>query len=305
MRLAIVVLAHDAPDQLARLLTALRHPLARLYLHVDRRVPMAPFARALEEAGLDDVALLPRHPTGWASVGLVDAALEGLVRGIADGCDYFFLISGRDFPLRPVEEIAAFAEEAGARSYVEHFPLPDPRWRFEGRERTDFYSYDVRGRRETCIPRGEDTSRLSWKGRLLNEALRARTAFKGARGFPPYARPFGGSQWWNLSRVAADHVLRFLDDHPDYRRYHEHTLAPDELFFQSILVGTGFAAEHEVVDDSLRFLRWPEDESSPRSLTVGDIPALGQSEALFCRKLDPVPDPELLDWLRRRMAARK
>ncbi len=115
------------------------------------------------------------------------------------------------------------------------------RWRLGGRDRTDFYTYTVRGRRETCIPRGEDTSFLSRKGRLLNRILRLRSSLKPPRSFPSYARAFGGSQWWNLSRGAADYVLAFLDEHPDYRRYHEHTLAPDEIFFQSILVGTGFA----------------------------------------------------------------
>jgi hypothetical protein len=301
MRLAIVVLAHDEPDQLALLLSTLRHPRIRLYLHVDRRAPLAPFERALADAGVDDATLLPRHATAWASVELVDAALAGLRRAVEDDCGYFLLISGRDFPLRPPREIVAFAEAAGTRSYVEHFPLPDPRWRFEGRERTDFYTYTLRGRRENCIPRGEDTSFLSWKGRLLNEALRARSALEGPRRFPGYARPFGGSQWWNLSRAAADHVLRFLGEHPDYRRYHEHTLAPDELFFQSILVGTGFADEHEVVDDCLRFMRWPPGESHPRALVAGDLPALAESGDLFCRKLDPGGEPSVLDWLRERV----
>jgi hypothetical protein len=286
MKLAIVVLAHDRPEQLARLLSALRHPQARSYLHVDRRSGLAPIAAALAGAGLGEVELLPRHATAWGSVQLVDAALEGLARGARDGCDYFALISGQDFPLRPVEEIVAFFERAESRSYMEYFPLPDPRWRFGGRDRTDFYTYTVLGRRETCIPRGEDTSFLNRKGRALNEMLRARSALKPARRFPSYVHPFGGSQWWNLSRAAADHVLAFLEEHPDYRRYHAYTLAPDEVFFQSILLGTEFAAEHEVVNDTLRFMRWSEKGSHPRVLTMDDIPAMVEGKSLFARKFD-------------------
>ena len=297
MKLAIVVLAHDRPGQLALLLSALRHPEVRPYLHVDRRSELAPFDDALAGAGLDEVQLLPRHPTAWGSADLVDAALEGLSQGVRDGCDYFALISGHDFPLRPVEEILAFFERAGSRSYLEHFPLPTPRWRFEGRDRTDFYTYTVLGRRETCIPRGEDTSFLSRRGRLLNEMLRVRGALKPTRHFPDYATPFGGSQWWNLSRAAAGHVLDFLDEHPDYRRYHSHTLAPDEVFFQSILLGTGFAAEHEIVNDTLRFMRWPDKESHPRVLTMDDLPAMLASDSLFARKFDPSVDGAVLTRL--------
>jgi hypothetical protein len=303
MKLAFIILAHDRPDQLAQLLAVLRHSDARAYLHLDRRVPLAPFARALADADVGDIALLPRHATPWASPQLVDAALEGLGRGVADGCDYLLLLSGHDFPLFPVEEIVAFAEEAGSRSYVEHFPLPDPRWRLSGRDRTDFYTYTVRDRRETCFPRGEDMSWLNRKGRLLNEMLRLRTLSKPPRRFPAYARAFGGSQWWNLSRTAAEHVLAFLDEHPDYRRYHEHTLAPDEIFFQSILAGTGFAERAEVVDDSLRFMRWHPDESHPRVLTVDDLSAMLDSGALFARKFDPAVDEYVLARLTERVIA--
>lgn len=294
MKLAIVVLAHDRPEQLALLLSALRHPQVRLYLHVDRRSDLSPIATALADADMREVELLPRHATAWGSVELVDAALEGLVRGVGDGCDYFTLISGQDFPLRPIEEILAFFERVGSRSYLEHFPLPTARWRFEGRERTDFYTYTVLGRRETCIPRGEDTGFFNWKGRLLNEMLRVRSVLKPARRFPPYARPFGGSQWWNLSRPAAERVLAFIDEHPDYRRYHTHTLAPDEVFFQSILLGTDFAAEHEIVNDTLRFMHWPDKESHPRVLTIDDLSAMRESEALFGRKFDAAVDEAVL-----------
>jgi len=124
--------------------------------------------------------------------------------------------------------------------------------------------------------------------------LRLRSALKPARRFPSYARPFGGSQWWNLSRVATDRILEFIDEHPDYRRYHTYTLAPDEMFFQSILLGTGFAAEQEIVNDTLRFMRWPEEESHPRVLTISDLPAMRKSEALFGRKFDAAVDEAVL-----------
>jgi hypothetical protein len=302
LKLACIVLAHHRPDQLGLLLSALRHPRANVYLHVDRRAPLAPFARAASDAGVGDVVPLARHACDWGSAQLVDAELEGLIRGVEDGCDYFFLLSGQDLPLRPVGEIVSFAEEAGSRSYLEHFPLPTPRWRFEGRDRTDFYTYTVRGRRETCVPRGEDTSFFNRKGLFLNEMLRLRGILKPRRRFPTYVRPVGGSQWWNLSRTAVDYILGFLDDHPDYRRYHEHTLAPDELFFQSILMGTDFVDRHEVVNDALRFMRWPKDESHPRVLGLEDLPAMLDSGKLFGRKFDAASDDTAVARLMERVA---
>jgi Core-2/I-Branching enzyme len=301
MKLACIVLAHRNPEQLALLLSVLRHDCVSLYLHVERRSAFAPFARALSDAGLSHTVLLPRRDAHWGGVGLVDATVDGLARAMADGCDYAMLISGQDFPLRPVQAILSFAEEAGQRSYVRHWPLPTPRWRFDGRDRTDFYTYDFLGRRETCIPRGEDVSSLSWRGRTLNAILRMRTARKPPRRFPHYARAFGGTQWLNLSRAAAEHVLGFLADHPDYRRYHEYSLAPDEIFFQSILVGTGFADLHEVKNDDLRLTIWPEGGRHPRTLQAGDLEAMLASQKLFARKLDPEVDATVLTRLTERL----
>ncbi|MFL5902046.1 MAG: beta-1,6-N-acetylglucosaminyltransferase [Solirubrobacterales bacterium] len=299
--MAIVVFAHHKPDQLARLLSVLRHPQVRVYLHLDRQAQVEPFEHAFLEAGVSDVVMLRRYAHRWGSSGIVDATVEGLRRGIEDGCSYFLLISGQDFPLRPVSEIANFVEQAGSRSYVESSPLPMPCWRLGGRDRTDFYSYTILGRRATCIPRGEDTSILNWKGQVLNQLLRARSAFKPRRSFPAYARPYGGSNWLNLSRTAVEYVLRFMDERPDYRRYHEHTLIPSEVFFHSILAVPDFADRVEVVDDDLRFTIWPETSSHPRTLKTDDLPAMEGSGKLFGRKFDEEVDRTVLERLTERV----
>jgi hypothetical protein len=78
---------------------------------------------------------------------------------------------------------------------------------------------------------------------------------------------------------------------------------PDELFFQSILLGTGFADRHEVVNDSLRFMRWPDGESHPRILTMDDLPAMVTSRDLFARKFDAAVDRNVLAQLAEPAAA--
>lgn len=296
MKVGCIILAHRNPRQLAEFLKRLDHPAVRVYLHLDSRVSLAPFEQALEREGLERVTLLSRRASRWGGIEVVDATLGGLAMAMSDGCEYFLTLSGQDWPLWPVAKIVEFFTAVGERSYVENFALPDSRWAYDGRLRTDFYTYTVLGRRETCIPRGIE-SRLNWKGRALNTALRMRGALKPPRRFPLYLRPFGGAQWWNVSRVAADFVLRFVHEHPDYRAYHEHTLLPDELFFQSILLGTAFADEHEVVNDCLRFMIWPAGGWHPRTLEAADVPEMLASGKPFARKLDLENDPVTLEAL--------
>ena len=300
MKLACIVLAHDLPKQLASLLSLLRHPQVRVYLHIDRRKPLAPFTRALDEAGLRDVVVLPRQVSPWGSVAIVDATMEGVAAGVADGCGYFVLLSGRDFPLQPVEEIIAFLEDAGPRSYMHYFPASGSTLGPGGqpwlRQRTQLYSYSVLGRMALCFPRGEDVSFLSWRGKGLNELLRVRNTFKPPRRHPAYVRPFMGSQWWNLSQAAAKHILHFVREHPDYRRYHANTLAADDIFFHSILLGTDFASSHEVVNDDLRFIVWGAN-GRPITLTEANLSTMVESRKLFARKFDARVDDSVLAQL--------
>lgn len=299
MKVAFIVLAYQRPAQLARLVSVMRDPRARIYVHVDRGVRLAPFTHALASAGGHDVVLLRRHPSRWGTAECVDAVLEGLAAAVADGCGYVFLISEHDFPLRPVREIVEFADHAGSRSYLEHWPVSSSLHRFHGRDRTDFYAYTLFGRRELCIPPGEDVHFLSVPGRIRNQVLRARSSLMPPRRFPTYARPFAGATWWNLSRPASEHILRFVAEHPDYRRYHQHTWVPEEVFFQSILLGTDFADRYEVVGDNLRFYRW--DGVRARVLTVEDLPAIVSSGKLFARKFDTAVDDTVLARLAERV----
>lgn len=293
MTLGVVVLAHRQPEQLALLLSLLDHAAIRPYLHLDARVPDEPFRRAMEARGVDGVRWLPRRATPWGGPEVVDASLDGIRAAREDGCDYLIQVSGQDLPVWPAGRIVAFFEANAPRSFVENFPLPDDRWRLGGRLRTERYTFDVGGRRETHLP-PELTGSLSGKGRILNLMLAFKALPLGPRRFPAYARPHGGSQWWNLSADAADFILEFLREHPGYRRYHEHTLIPDELFFQSILAGTSFAEEHPVEDASLRHMVWEPDASHPRILGIRDLPALREADVPFARKFDRGTDAEVV-----------
>ncbi len=77
---------------------------------------------------------------------------------------------------------------------------------------------------------------------------------------------------------------------------------PEELFFQSILLGTDFARHHGVVDDDLRFLHW-NGAPHPLTLTTNDLPDMLDSGKLFARKFDATVDGTVLAHLMERITA--
>ncbi len=295
-RLGIVLLAYHRPRQLAELVRALSHARVTVYLHIDSAADLGPFRRALAQSGTPELVWLRRYRSAWGSLAIVDAELEGIRRALSDGCSYVAVISGEDFPLRPVEEIVEFLHANQARSFLETASLPCADWPYEGRARTDFYSYRLFGKHYSCVPMGEHTAEMPAARRLLNWGLRARFMFAPQRQFPDYLRPYGGQQWLNISAAAARQIIDFTDRHPDYRSYHIHTACPDEIFIQSILLGTDFARRHEVVNDDLRFLIWTGGDH-PKTLGLADLPAMLDSADLFARKVVAEVDPELLEAL--------
>src|SRR5262249_42615394 len=69
------------------------------------------------------------------------------------------------------------------------------------------------------------------------------------RKFPKGMVPYGGSDWWSLSYDCAAYVLKFVEENPRYKRFFKYTHSPCELFFQTIILNSEWAARVECYDD--------------------------------------------------------
>jgi hypothetical protein len=277
---AFVVLAHKHPAQVARLAARLApHPV---HVHVDGGVPDDAFA-AFAAAMPENVWLLPRHRSGWASWGLVAAALEGVRAALASGPpSHVMLLSGQDYPLRPAEAIGAFFAAHPETSFLPHWALPSRMWgRFGGMDRLRLPQRPVRGRR---------------------------LALPLPRRLPRGIRPYGGSMYWALTATAARQLLDACARRPELVRFYRSTWIPDEMFVPTVVMNS--AAREHVADEALTYIRWPEPGGRhPALLDAAELHALraaaagpcdigGRSRAkLFARKFDQVAAPEILDRL--------
>jgi len=212
MRIAYVILAHQLPEQLVRLVCALDAPGARFLIHINRRSDDAvQRAARLGLAERANVVFLRRHKLYWGGFGHVQATLEGLdelYRSETD-FDYVVLLTGQDYPIKPVAEIETTLARSDGRSFMAVDRLPGG-W-VDGMDRIRYRHWRKIGR-----PRG-------WHLRLPI-----------ARRFPLGLEPWGGSSYWWLSRAAADHVRAFRAEHPSYTRFFRHVDVPDEIFFHTI-----------------------------------------------------------------------
>ncbi len=285
MKKAYIVLAHKAPRQLARLIRALEDGSSRFFIHLDRSCDAGAYKHAL--AGQDHWQLLKAEDGGWGKCGIVKATLNGLksIEDCGDSFDVIHLVSGQDYPIRSNFYADLFFERNQGKIFLEFFPLPADVWPEGGMDRIYEYHFGDRRRRSRV-----NASR--WITRFCN------TVFLKRR-FPAGLVPYGGWQWWSMPMPVVSEILRFVERRPNFLLYHRHSLLPDEMFFQTILLNSeSDSIRKNLVNNCLRFVDWDNpNPSTPATLTAEYFDALIDSKSLFARKFDPVRDDAILDKL--------
>src|SRR5690606_16096240 len=252
-RVCYQVHSHHLPGQVERLVRGLvdAGTDAVVLVNHDERGPELP--RALDR--LDGVHVL-RARGGYGDLSHVDRWMAAVRWLEAHGVDYDWMVtlSGQDYPLRPIGQLEKELAESGADGFLEHFAAfsADCPWPTR-RVRTRYY---FRHARLPALPRpARRLMRLASGLNLLQPAVRVNAAFGsvGVRTPTPYGPGFalwGGSFFTSLRRPCVDHLYAFYRTKPAVMRYFRGTLAPEEVFFQTVLVA---ADRFRLVNDPLRY----------------------------------------------------
>jgi len=309
--IAYLALVYKQPSLVGRLTRRLLSKRSSFYIHVDSSVEEAPFRRATH--GLDGVHFLPpkeRVASLWGDFGIVQATNALLRRALADRRnDWFVLLSGQDYPLWSDERIHSFFNKHSSTAFVHCAPIdsvwPENIWY----ERVHDYKFNLTAQRGDFLmipPFFSRRFRRKWPiadvKRLLKEkGLNSVASLIWKRVFPlPLDKPYGGSAWWALPRVAAEAVIRLTDSRRDLARYFRHSLFPDELYFQSCLRYIANTTEGFEIKPPLTYTDWTKKVVPlPVTFTSSDLPQLlGAAETHFlARKFDEKESLHLLDLI--------
>jgi Core-2/I-Branching enzyme len=278
VNLAYIVSAYKLPDQLVRLVRRLNGEGVYFFIHVDRNAGRSVYQRMyVHLSSFPNVHFLSRHRCYYGDFGHVKATLKGIRELFCHRIpfDYAILLTGQDYPIKPVQQIADFFRQTDGQSFVEYFPLPHEEWEHGGIDRFSYWHVRF-GRSHFQIP---GRSRAAFQHRF------------------PSLRLFGGSAYWCLSRECTEYIYRFLQDHPSYERFFRYADVPDEAFFQTVLLNSPL--EKRIVNDDLRLIEWrnPESAGGPAILRKEDFPKITRSSKLFARKFDITEDEEILDLI--------
>jgi len=280
-----VVLSHQHPEQVLRLARTLRRgsPDCTIVLHHDDRRTRVDEA-ALRALNVERV--LPSSPVSWGGPTQLDAFLRSLQSALRADFDWLTVLSGQDYPIRPLAEIERGWRESGVDGFVESVPVEPPPWSRASADefaRRYFYRY-----RQVRPP-----------GRTLRRAVAATRPLLALREMPwgtllgvrrrgPGVPVRRGGDWLTLSRRAVEVVTGGgLVNH--YRR----TVLPTESLPHTALHAAGLPLS----GDTRRYTAWAPGAAHPAMLGPGDLDAILASGADFARKF--APDDPVLDELDR------
>jgi len=294
-RAAFIITSHTDVSLLERLVRILLSE-ADLHVYISH-----------DEAGEDGVERLAserchvvRDRGGRGDFTQLERVL-GLLRRVEldGGADYVTLLSGQDYPARPVRELVAAAYDSGD-GFLHHFRALDSTGDWSLHEARQRYLYRWRVLWHVS-PRSQ--SRWHWLHGLnyVQPLLRVNLSYGSFRigryrgRLPEGITCYGGSAWFTISRRAVQYVLAVAEDRPDVMEWGRTSLAPDEAFLQSILVSAG---RFRFVNDNGRYIDFADDGfGHPRVLDEGDLDRVLDSGAFFVRKVERDRSATLLDLL--------
>ena len=284
MKVAFLMQCHKNPEQINLLLEALNHPMVDVFVHVDKK-SQAIKDKITQRAG---VYILPEQQcvdVQWAQYSQVEATLQ-LLRAAVNrgGYSHYWLISGQDYPLRPMDNILDFLEANQEANFIECSQIKP------FNKRNDVY-----------FPNSVIGRKL-WQKVLKN--LWSYGTGGWNKTFPIFKRKapddfkyWFGSQWWCLNSTTAQWIIDYLNEHTEYEKFFEHSLCSDECFFQTLVMNSPFA---NTTKPYLHYIKWEKGKSSPRTLTTIDYEELKKTEKIIARKFDIDVDTEIIERLRKR-----
>lgn len=266
---AFLIIAHEHPDMLRRLVASLDDPENDIFIHIDRKVDRCSFEVVTRHSS---IGILEDPIDGrWGDFSLVDIEFRLLDAAVSKGdYDYLHLISGVDYPLMPTRKIRDFCNAHKGKEFIgfaqEAYP-GELQWRSQ---------------HWFLFPSDFKTSSLMKKAtRAVFARLQSLVCFRRC---PLEIKK--GSQWWSISGKFARYIL---SEEPRIRKWFSHTYCPDEMVVQTICWNSPFRDAIYSVEDEFkgckRFIPWKDGQIQP--LTPEMFAYMKKSGRWFARKFDP------------------
>ena len=287
MNVAFVVLAHDQPSNVARLVRKLTEAKCATVVHFDAKAGSKPVEIVKElTRELSPLVVWPqRVSVGWGEWSMVEATLNSVRALLKAGHtpDFIHLMSGADYPLRPISDFIDFLARHRGNDFIESHNAQEKEWVLGG-----FVHERYRYRHFFNWRKHKKLFDINWR---LQKSLRLH------RRLPLGLSLHIGSQWCTLTAESWKKILEFSSKR-EVQSAFKYSWIPDEMYFHTLLAKFGLPQ----VQKHLTLYQFSE-HGVPLVFYDDHIGYLDRQPFFFCRKLSPYAN-RLRDVLDSRISGR-
>lgn len=307
-----IILAHKNPKQILRLIHRLDDGESYFYIHLDMNVDIGPFVTEFTDQS--KVRFVEKREKGtWGDIGIVKATINSMNEILADKRKgYCILLSGQDYPLKNNVSINSFLDLYKGTDFIDLLPAEEV-WPQKWYSRLNFYKIKLSDNRGDFVSIPSLFQNDFYSLSCLKNFIKGVSSKNGLHFLSIAAilitkkrkpihgiQPFGGSQWWALCIETVTKIIKFIDENPDYVKYHTYTLLPDEIFFHSIVKHLASSDKSVRISESVTYVNWKRKNCDlPVTFNYSDIDELTYlpESKLFARKFDTDFNEEILTLL--------
>lgn len=263
MKIAYLIMAHDNPLHLNRLVNSLSSDSCEFFIHIDKKSDFKKFSD-LKQSNIHFSE--KRINVYIAHYTQVEATLLLMKQALASSVmfDRFVLLSGVDYPLRSNSFINSFFTQHPNTEFIDCVELPNPAW----------------GQRITRYTRFKMHPTIPSVVRSLRRSLIKLRLIPAERNISKYLgnmTPCVGATWWALSREAVQYIFRFIKNNKRIVNFYKNMFNPDEAFFQTILVNSDFKKR---IGPTLTYVDWRECNPHPAIIREEHISMMGEENMI-------------------------
>lgn len=286
MKIAYLILCHKNSHQIERLIKQLNTQNTDFYLHIDKK---ATNVKLMPRDNVYYVEDKERVDVRWATISMVYATMALVKKALNTNIkyDYYFLISGQDFPIKSNEYIESFLIENKGKNFIQVLSHSDPMYT-RYKKRNVLYYPEWMFSQKTIVKILRKIYILISGGykktfKVFRRKLAANITFEY------------GSQWWGLERKCLVWIYNYLKKNNNLNKIFGYSLTPDECVFQTVFMMSPFNGTQR---DKLVYLEWSKNRNNPKVLTKADFNLLlDDKKNLFARKFDESVDSEIIDCM--------
>jgi hypothetical protein len=315
VRFCYYMQTHTNPSQIARLVELIKEGSPESVVLIDHDASRAPLD-ASRFQDISDVYVLNSHG-GYGDFSHLEryfAAVDWLdTHGVR--FDWLQSMTGQDYPLRPIADIERVIIESCVDGYLLYAPVFP--------ERTPSNAdWGAAPQYRLCSP-FDAAMRYDYRHRWIGRPTRAKQRWlrpvmilnliqpwvRVSLGFSTVGLRrkntifdsdfvcYGGWFFCALSAHCVRYVREFVRENPDVVAHFRTMAAPEEVFFQTVLVNSG---KFRFVPDAKYYIDWTGSRNNhSKTLDMTDLPSILSSGAHWARKFDINFDSTILDALDR------